>query len=248
MLTSLPVPSISSLLSVFDVAFNLVYKILKTTNQNVGAFAMFGVTPANLLVNSPYLAKIDSTSYSFPGHPVSMKHLKIRLRNTTKASEFSGRWAAVFIPYREEHDSTHYEKILADLSFTETVAMPYAQSDTADKDLVISYRMRDRSAYCARPREITEEIGIIYVIWDIGSRDSFTDKLTNSSFNCEIELQGGCIPHEIFGPGHRVQFASDKFKIRSVTTGELARVHYPDGTVRHLRLSDLKTEQSFEMI
>lgn len=249
-LTTLPIDK--NLKSMFDVVFNYIYNKIKTVNNNIGAFAMFGISPGSMMLNSPYLAK-NGESYSFPGHPVSMKYINVILRNTTKLSEFSGRWAAVLIPYREGTDKSNYANILKDLTFSETVAMPYARSATADKDISISFRMRDKTNFCARPRRLTDEIAIVYIIWDTSSRDSFTEKLTNSSFNCEIEIHGGCIPHEIFGPQHRVDFKVDDFKIRSVTDGSQVRVH-ENGVVSHVNselfFSDINKLQinDFEMI
>lgn len=230
-ITTLPIDG--ALKSAFDVVFNLIYKTIATVNNNTGAFAMFGVTPGCMMLNSPYLA-VNGAKYSFPGHPVSMKYINVVLRNTTKRSEFSGRWAAVLIPYREGTDKTSYQSILKDLTFAQTVAMPYARSATADRDMSLCFRMRDKTNFCARPRQLTDEIAVVYVIWDTAARDSFVDKLTNSSFNCEIELHGGCIPHEIFGPQHRVDFDSDAFKIRSITDGSTVRVHDEGGRVSHV--------------
>lgn len=246
-LTTLPLDS--SIKTIFDIVFNLIYSVISSASYNTGAYAMFGISPAALFLNSPYLAAVDSTTYSFPGHPISMKWLRLNFRNTTKASEFSGRWAVVLIPYREEHDGNQYAKILADLKFSEIVAMPYAKSATADKDITINYRMRDRTAYCARPREINEEIAVAFIIWDSSCRDDLTVKVTNSTFNCEVELHGGCVPHEIFGPKHRVKYSEDTFKIRSVTDGNKVRLHLEDGSVLHMDSDEFeRQEHSFEMI
>jgi hypothetical protein len=227
----------------FDFVFNLVNNVLSGKTYNVGAFAMFGLSPANLLFNSPYLAKDSSGSYTFPGYPVSMKFIQLRIKNTTKTSEHSGRWAAVIIPYREEHDSKHYVTILKDLTFSETAAMPHAKTASADKDITLTFKMRDRTSYCARPREISEEIAVVYVIWDVSSRDNLNTKVTDSMFSCEIEMRGGCIPHTIFGPSHRVSYTSDTFAMRSITTGQTVREHYSDGRVVHRPL-----DQDFVMV
>ncbi|CAH2002564.1 unnamed protein product [Acanthoscelides obtectus] len=90
-LTSLPITGITSLTSLFDVIFSLVAKKLGAVNYNVGAYAMFTVTPAALLLNSPLLAKDTNGGYSFPGHPVSVKWIKSETINTTQRSEISGR-------------------------------------------------------------------------------------------------------------------------------------------------------------
>lgn len=111
--TTLPLPdSLKDFARLIDIALNLYARVVKSVSYYVGANAMFTISPACLLVNSPLLAKDSNNSYSFPSHPVSMKYLTIRLRNTTQISEHSGRWAAVFITYREEHDSRHYTNIL----------------------------------------------------------------------------------------------------------------------------------------
>lgn len=119
-----------------------------------------------------------------------MNHLNLKIRNTTKLSEHSGRWAAVFIPYIEEHDAFHYTKVLAELTLAEVAAMPYAQSSTANRTLNLTYRMRDSSAYCARSREMDESIGVCFFIWDSYDRDDLQPKPASSTFSCEIDASG----------------------------------------------------------
>ncbi|KAF5271924.1 hypothetical protein FQA39_LY07941 [Lamprigera yunnana] len=147
---------------------------LSQVKNYIGAFAMFGVTPGSLLVNSPVLAKDTSGTFSFPSYSVKVKHLRFKLIDTTQAQERSDRWAAVFIPYREPHDANHYTTKLKDLTFAELVSMPAAVSGLCLKQLVINYRMRDLTDYCSRPRELAEEIGVVMIIWDCGNRDNFT--------------------------------------------------------------------------
>ncbi|KAF5292488.1 hypothetical protein FQA39_LY14035 [Lamprigera yunnana] len=159
---------------IFDLVFNYIIASLSQVKNYIGAFAMFGVTPGSLLVNSPLLAKDTSGTFSFPSYPVKVKHLRLKLIDTTQAQERSGRWAAVFIPYREPHDANHYTTKLKDLTFAELVSMPAAVSGPCLKQLVINYRMRDLTDYCSRPRELAEEIGVVMIIWDCGNRDNFT--------------------------------------------------------------------------
>lgn len=83
--------------------------------------------------------------------------------------------------------------------------MPYAKVALGSEDISINFRMRDRTSYCARPRKISEEIAVMYIVWDVSSRDSLKDTPQNSTFCCEIEMRGGCIPHTIFGPQHRIR-------------------------------------------
>lgn len=235
-IASLPVTN-TTILGIFDLGFNLIKKVLNQKDYYVGAFAMFGVTPGSLLMNSPLLAKTSAELYSFPGYPVSMKWIRFKVNNTTQNSEHSGRWAAVFIPYRETHDAKHYKEVIKDLTFAEVSAMPHAKTSTANKNITLQYRMRDVTSYCARPRELIEEIGLVYIIWDTSSREDYSSAITNSSFNCEIEVDGGCSPHIIFGPQHRITYAESDLKIRSITKGDSVRVHHEDGTVIHYNLN-----------
>lgn len=247
LISSLPVSGLSKILALFDFAFNLIISTLATNNYYRGAYSMFGITPAALLVNSPLLAQTNG-GLSFPGYPVSMKWLKFRITSTTKNAEKSGRWAAVYIPYIELHDADHYTKVIKDLTYAEVVSMPHSKSGTANKDLHIMYRMNDKTAYCARPREITEDIGLLYIIWDTSSSDSFANAPVNSVFNCEIEVQGGCVPHVIFGPTHRTEYALEKFKLHAITQGDSARYHHEDGTIEHILLADADMCDSFSRI
>lgn len=251
-LASLPISTLgSSILNFINVAFEFISKQVPISSEAektcvVGAYAMFGINPACLLFDSPLLAIDSDGSYNFPGHPVSMKHLRMRFKNVTKMSERSGKWAAVFIPYREFHDSTHYVSKIKDMTFTELAAMPYARVGEAHQDLIINYVMRNKNDYCARPREISEEIGICLVIWDNACRNSsvIETAFENAEFNCEIDIIGGCVPHIIFGPKHRVKYSAEKFKVRSVTTGEYVREHRIDGSVRRVKLEDFFASQS----
>lgn len=231
------IPMDSALKKTFDVVFNLISRAINQTNNYVGAYAMFGVQAGALLINSPLLAPDSNGKYTFPGYPVRVKYINFILRDTTQAQERSGRWAAVFVPYREEHDSGHYANKLASLTYQELAAMPYAVSGTCLKPLRLSFRMRDPSDYCSRPRELAEELGVVMIIWDTGSRDDFTKKMDNTSFNCEIDVTGGCVPHVIFGPTHRVSYPADTFKIRSLTSGA-TRIHHEDGRIEFRHESD----------
>lgn len=215
-LTCLPLGTFNT---AFDLVFNLVSQALGKVNYYTGAYGMFGVSAGAFLVNSPLLAKDSAGKFSFPGYPVKVKYLNFKLRDTTQAQERSGRWAAVFIPYREEHDRSHYSKILSALSYSEVAAMPYAVSGSCLNPLRISFRMRDPSDFCARPRELSEKVGVVMVIWDTGSRSDFKSKPDNISFNCEIEVSGGCVPHILFRPTHRALYDANVFKIRQITTG-----------------------------
>lgn len=86
---------------------------------------MFKVTSGSLFFQSLLLAK-NGTLYSFPGYPVSVKHIGFWIINTARFQDHIGKWAAVFIPYRELHDDSHFTKVLQKLTFTEVAAMPYA--------------------------------------------------------------------------------------------------------------------------
>lgn len=192
---------------------------------------MFTLTPAPLLRESPLLAKNKDGGYSFPGHPVKLQQLTLTIRNTVSVAERAGQWAAVFVPFRESHDASHYKTVLSSLTFTEVAAMPMARRGPSSRALVIKYNFPDPVAYCAQPRELTEAIGFVYIIWETESRAIFTDAPLNSQFNCEIDATGRFRPYPIFGPQHRVDFDAKDFKITRVTDGLHTRHHNPDGTV-----------------
>lgn len=237
-LGSLPISGLTNLLTIFDFAFNLIANTVNSKKFVTGAYSMFGVNPAVLLFNSPLLAR-SSSNYSFPGYPVSMKWIRFKLRNTTQNSERSGRWAAVFIPYRETHDASHYVNVLKDMTFAEVAAMPHSKVSDARHDIVLSYKMTDRVMYCAQPREISEEIGIVFVIWDTGSRADYATDITSSTFSCEVELEGGCRPHVIFGPQHRIDYPASAFNFQAKTKGDEVRIHdIENGHVSHVSLED----------
>ena len=88
---SLPFSSVPTLLTLFDIAFNIISVLADTTKQFAGAYSLIKLTPGALLINSPLLAKIQA-GYSFPGYPISIKWIHIRIRNTTQLSEKAGRW------------------------------------------------------------------------------------------------------------------------------------------------------------
>lgn len=227
-LSSLPFSGSNLILKLFDFGFNLIAKTLANNKYMTGAYGIFGITPGSLLVNSPLLAKI-ATGFSFPSHPVKMQFIKISVVNTAPVAARTGRWAAVYIPYREVHDSKHYESV-KDFTFNEVCAMPHSKSGPVTSPLTFNYRMRDKTDYCARPREITEEIGLFLVIWDSNSANP-TAAFDNSSFNCEVEISGRCTPHVIFGPAHRVNFLETDLDIKARTKGDSVRIHHECGRV-----------------
>lgn len=101
---------VKTVLGLVDIAFNFFAVQYENKTFQRGAYAMFSITPALLLKESPLLAPQADGGYSLPGHPVQMISLALHLRNTAAASERSGQWAAVFIPFREIHDSQHYTR------------------------------------------------------------------------------------------------------------------------------------------
>lgn len=234
--------SITSLIGIFDVSFNFIKSVMGGVDYYNGAYAMFLIRAGSLMMNSPLMAG-NATNLSFPGYPISVRWLRLRLRNTSSNAERAGRWAAVFIPFREMHDPTHYEKVLKNgVTFEEVSSMPYARVSDARVDLNINFAMRDKTMYCARPRELTEGLGVVIVCWDTGSRDDFSKHVTNSMFNCEIELEAGCIPHPIFGPRHRVTFVAKEIDISSITDGTSVLVNNLDTGTRQLVRNDLTTD------
>jgi len=239
--------------STMDVIFDYIRNKLSDREYDIGVYAMFGLNPASMLVNSPLLAPTPNGT-SFPGHPVSVKRIEVTIHNTTPGSERSGRWAAVLIPYIEAHDASHYAAKMKDLTFIEVAAMPHSRVNTADKDIRLSYRMRDKVAYCARPREIAEEIACVFIIWDTcdGSKmvnPNGSANIQPSQFKCDISITGLCRPHVIFGPKHRVTYDDTTFDINKKTVGGV-RLHHPDGRIEHLPYDDgssVKVDE-FEML
>lgn len=227
--------------SLFDVIFNYIIKRVtgpqETNSYYTGAYCMFKITPGSLLSMSPLLAE-NGNEYSFPGYPVSIKYLGMTIINTSKMSERSGRWAVVFIPYREIHDDTNIPATLRKLTFQQVCAMPHARTAPANVALKIHFKMRDRTMYCARPRELSEPIGICAVFWDTSrDKDLMKESFDNSTFSCEINMYAGCLPHVIFGPDHRKNYPPSTFKIPTLTNGE-ARIHLEDGTMLFARYKD----------
>lgn len=241
--SSLPVTNLK-VLALFDLAFNLVSSLLSSTKYYTGAYCVFELSAGSLINQSPLLAK-NGVKYSFPGYPISIKWLDLKIRNTTKQSELSGRWAAVFIPYREEHDGKHYAEIVNKLTYFEVATMPHSVSGQGLSTLRIHFEMRDPTMYCSRPRELSEAIGLVTVVWDTSSTDTLRSMPVNSMFCCEIDVNGGCQSHPIFGPSHRVDYDEKVFKIRSLTNGEVERVHHPDGSVRFEQAGHLS---DYEMV
>lgn len=244
-LSSLPISGITTLTALFDFGFNLFAKTIGQQKSILGAYGMIGITPGSVLNNSPLLAEIGGGRYSFPGYPVSMRNLRIVLRNTTQMQERAGKWAAVLVPYRENHDAAHYTEALKTLTFQQLASMPHARSATANRNLIISYTMRDRTNYCARPRELGEEIAVLFVAWDNSARDDtgLKTNFTNSSFNCEIELTGRCSPHPVFGAHHRVEYPATTFNIVAKTKGDTVRVEEEPGVFRFWEYDEFMLSQ-----
>lgn len=218
----------TDLIGLFNLAFNLYKKVIDKADYYTGAYCSFKITPGCLVKQSPLLAK-DAAKYSFPGYPISIKNISIVVHCTNKLGVSAGKWTAVFIPFLELHDNGHYTKMIENLNFDEIASMPYARTGPTYSDLRISYRMRDKTAYCARPRELTEPIGVLIVAWDIGAQDNMTSKPANSDFNCEVELYAGFMPHVIFGPQHRVTYDGNTFDPIALTDGKKVMVTHEDG-------------------
>lgn len=210
-----------AILTIFDLAFNLYKLTVAAKDYYPGAYCMYKLTPGCLVKQSPLLAK-NGAKFSFPGHPVSLKFISCIMHATVSMSSYVGKWTAVFIPFIENHDDSHYSDLIDKLTFDEIAAMPNAVSGPTFNDLRLMYRFKDRTAYCARPRELSEAIGLLIVAWDNQARDSPSDKPVNSQFNCEFELTAGFLPHVIFGPQHRVDYPASTFRPICLTDGTKA--------------------------
>lgn len=223
LISSLPIENVT-LTSIFDFLFNLIAKSISRVNYYTGVYSIFEITPGSMLANSPLLAK-DGTNYSFPGYPVNIRYLRLKLKNTTSLSEHSGRWTAVFIPYREQHDPSHIKDNLKKMTYHEVSAMPHSVTNEASKDISLYFKMRNNSDYCSRPRELGEPFGVVLIIWDTSlSKDLITSPISNSTFNCEIAMEGGISPNVIFGPTHRTNYDSSVFTVKQITDGATVRV------------------------
>lgn len=230
LISSLPIENVV-ISTIFDFAFNLIAKVIQGSSFYTGVYSIFEVTPGSMLSNSPLLAK-NGSNYSFPGYPVNVRYLRLKIKNTTSLSEHSGRWSAVFIPYREQHDPTNIKKNLADMTYHEVASMPHSITNEASKDIELYFKMRNNSDYCSRPRELGEPFGVVLVIWDTSlSGDLIKTAITNSTFNCEIGMEGGVSPNVIFGPSHRTSYAPSTFEVKQVTAGDTVRVE-EDGSIR----------------
>lgn len=245
--TAVKVTTVPDYIRLGELIFNFIASKFTATELYHGAYAMMGITPGMLVINSPLLAPVTN-GFSFPGYPVSIKWIQIKLMSNLQHSERAGRWAAVLIPYREEHDNQHYDKLLEKLTYSEVVAMPHSKSASAGTPLHIKYVMRDRINYCARPRELKEEIAVLYVIWDDVSRgsDIVTKEITPTEFGCDLEISAGIRPHVIFGPKHRVDYIPSVFEVKSKTTG-LTRMH-SEGKITFVKPFRRPIETEFEMV
>lgn len=126
-------PAPIKIIGLFDLAFNLLVQAFGGNNYYQGAICSFKITPGCLVFQSPLLAK-NSTRYSFPGYPVSIKYINILCKTTVAMGQYIGKWAAVFIPFRELHDDSHYKTLLS-MTFAEVAAMPYAKTANTFTDL-----------------------------------------------------------------------------------------------------------------
>lgn len=209
LITSLPVNNASK--TFFDILFNVIELTVGSITVKAGAYSAFQVTPGCLMKYSPYLAKDSNGTFTFPGHPIRVLDLRVKILPVTKMSERQGKWAAVFIPYKELHDAKSYQTVQK-MDFTEVSAMPYAVSNLANKNLFLTYKFRNPYDYCSRPRELNEAIGLIFIVWDASSRNDNTSDLDGGLFGCEIEIYGTCKPYPIFSSIHRVAYESKVFE------------------------------------
>lgn len=231
LLTGFPLPAQAQILKVIYNVFLSYVQLLSTVKSYVGCICSFELTPGSLLKESPLLAQLTQNTYSFPAIPVKVRHIKIRVTCTTRMDNRMGKWAAVYIPYRELHDAGKYSETVKNLTFAELCQMPNARSGNCSQDLVINFRARDRSDYCARARELTEPIGILTVAWENYDRTEteYEKAFDNTDFSCEFEISGTVDPLVVFGPSHRSKFASSTFEPKPVTTSDKALTILNDG-------------------
>lgn len=220
LITGFPLADASLMLVLYDVALSLIS--ILTSKTYVGSICAFELTPGSLLRESPLLAKIDSNNYSFPSRPIKVKNISIRITNTTAFGQRIGKWAAVYVPYREEHDAEKYSKNLKTLTYGEICQMPYARSGNCSQDLVLNFRNRNLADYCSRARELSEAIGALVVVWENYDRNEsdYKTAFTNTDFSCEFELSGIVEPLVVYGPAHRSEYAKEVFQPKKITYSE----------------------------
>lgn len=228
LLATLPVDQ--QLKTLFNIMFSIITWTVGQTTVQAGAYAAFEITPGSVLKYSPLLAEDSNGQFSFPGHPVRMRSLSMKVCPTSKLSERQGKWAAVFIPYRELHDSTHYTTI-SKLDFVDVAAMPHAVTHTANRPIQINFKFRNQSEYCSRPRELKEAIGLLYIVWDSSSRANPTEGIDGGLFGCEIELVGECQPYTIFGATHRVKFNPKVFEPPALNSSRYRNTNFDTGKI-----------------
>lgn len=225
-----------------DFIFGIIIKTLSSASYYAGAYCCLTITPGALVSSSPLLARTSDTGYNFPGHPVSLRFLNIQIRNVTKWSSHGGQWGAVFVPYRELHDEGKYVEQLKSTSFSELSQMPHARVRPASMDINIRFPMKDKTLYCARPRELDEGIGVLLVIWD-SAQTPTNEKPTSADFTCEVTLEAGVQHHTVFGPTHRQNFEPSVFALKQHTSE--VQVHHK-GNVSHYSLEEWKMLNDFE--
>lgn len=231
-----------SVRALVDFFFGLVIRTLAGTSYYAGAYCCLTITPGALVSSSPLLAKTSDTGYNFPGHPVSLRFINIQIRNVSKWSSQGGQWGAVFVPFREMHDEGKYITQLKSTSFSELSQMPHSRVRPATMDIQIRFPMRDRTLYCARPRELHEGIGVLLVIWDSAQAPT-NEQPTSADFTCEVTLESGVQHHTVFGPTHRQNYDPKIFTLKQNTTD--VQVHH-NGTVSHYQLDEWNLLKGFE--
>lgn len=231
LLTGFLLPKQADIMKVIYNVFLSYVQLLTKVKSYVGCLCSFEVTPGSLLKDSPLLATISQSVYSFPAIPVKTRHIKIRITNTTKLENRAGKWAAVYIPYRELHDAGKYSDELLKTTYSEMCQMPNAKSGNCNQDLVVNYRPRDKSDYCARARELDETIGILAVAWECYDRleEDYAKAFDNTEFSCEFEISGTIDPLVTFGPKHRKEYSASVFEPKPVTKSEKALTILNDG-------------------
>lgn len=218
LLTGLPLSTSAVIAAaLYEVIFSLI-QLMSSSVSYIGANCVFKITPGTLLKNSPLAAEV-ANGISFPAFPVKVANFTLRISNTTAMANKVGKWAAVYIPFREEHDNNKYDKKLTQLSYSQLCELPFAKSGNCNQDLVLTWKGRDRSDYCNRARELNEPIGIIAIVWSCCDRNDseYKNAFTNTDFSCDLSLSGTVHPMITLGAQSREIYPTSSFEPFNVT-------------------------------
>lgn len=209
------IPLVSFIDSLVDAAFSRVQFTKKVVAKQSGSYlvetnvyglsSLSGITYANILTHSNNVAR-DLTSgatltVESPYYDAKLCSVKFTLQSQLTVGTRGGKWAAAFIPCRNDGDVNAIASKYVPMTIAEVERIPGCVSVAAHKMINLSYTPKPLDGYIYQYNPISAVFGYIVVAFAQEIRESYVD-FPATAFAPDITMSGSIMLREpVLGGG-----------------------------------------------